>query len=90
MLKELELGYIDYLFLDVVGSGSYGFCYRVRYRGINVVVKKMIYRDIERDKLRAKREVVYEVEVFIVFGDYEGLFMFIGIIIVNELFCFVI
>lgn len=90
MLKELELGYIDYLFLDVVGSGSYGFCYRVRYRGINVVVKKMIYRDIERDKLRVKCEVVYEVEVFIVFGDYEGLFMFIGIIIVNELFCFVI
>lgn len=47
MLKELELGYIDYLFLDVVGGGSYGFCYCVCYRGINVVVKKMIYRDIE-------------------------------------------
>lgn len=89
LLKELEPGHIDYLPLDAVGSGSYGLCYRARYRGINVVVKKMIHRDTERDKLRAKREVVHEAEVLTALGDHEGLPMLIGITTANEPFCLV-
>ena len=73
MLKELESRHIDYLPLDAVGSGSYGHCYSARYRGIDIAVKKMIHRDMERDKLRVKHEVVYEAEVLTALGDHEGL-----------------
>ena len=60
LINELEPGHMDYLPLDAVGSGSYGQCYRAHYREINNVVKKMIQRDTEEDKLRAKREVVHK------------------------------
>ena len=73
LINELEPGHIDYLSLDAVGSGSYRQCYRAHYRGINIVVKKMIHRDTEEDKLRAKREVVHEAEVLTALGDHEGL-----------------
>ncbi|XP_067019463.1 probable LIM domain-containing serine/threonine-protein kinase DDB_G0287001 [Acropora muricata] len=89
LLKELKPGHIDYLPLDAVGSGSYGHCYRARYRGIDVVVKKMIHKDTERDKLRAKREVVHEAEVLTALGDHEGLPMLIGITTANEPYCLV-
>lgn len=89
LLKELEPGHIDYLPLDAVGSGSYGHCYRVRYRGIDVVVKKMIHRNTERDKLRAKREVVHEAEVLTALAEHEGLPMLIGITTANEPYCLV-
>ncbi|CAH3121915.1 unnamed protein product [Porites lobata] len=87
LIKELEPGHIDYLPLDAVGSGSYGQCYRARYRGIDVVVKKMIHRDTEEDKLRAKREVVHEAEVLTALGDHDGLPMLIGITTANTPFC---
>jgi len=67
--------------LDAVGSGSYGHCYSARYRGIDIAIKKMIHRDTERDKLRAKHEVV---------GDHEGLAILLGITTANEQFCLVI
>ena len=38
LINELEPGHMDYLPLDAVGSGSYGQCYRARYREINNVV----------------------------------------------------
>lgn len=87
LIKELEPGHIDYLPLDAVGSGSYGQCYRARYRGIDVVVKKMIHRDTEEDKLRAKREVIHEAEVLTALGDHDGLPMLIGITTANTPFC---
>ena len=40
-LKELNKDHLQYLSEHVVGSGSYGQCYRARYRGIEVIVKKM-------------------------------------------------
>lgn len=90
LLKELEPRHIDYLPLDAVGSGSYGHCYSARYRGIDIAVKKMIHRDTERDKLRAKHEVVYKAEVLTALGDHEGLAMLLGITTANEQFCLVI
>ena len=60
LINELEPGHIGYLSLDAVGSGSYGEYYHAHYRGINIVVKKMIHRDTEEDKLRARHEVVPE------------------------------
>ena len=60
LINELDPRHMDYLPLDAVGSGSYGQCYRARYREINDVVKKMIQTDTEEDKLRAKREVVHK------------------------------
>ena len=89
LIKELEPGHIDYLPLDAVGGGSYGQCYRARYRGIDVVVKKMIHRDTEEDKLRAKREVAHEAEVLTALGDHDGLPMLIGITTANIPFCVV-
>ena len=40
-LKELNTDHLQYLSEHAVGSGSYGKCYRARYRGIEVIVKKM-------------------------------------------------
>lgn len=78
-LKELEPAHIDYLSSEAVGSGSYGQCYRARYRGIDVIVKKMIYQDTTADKVRAKREVIHEAEVLTALEDHSGLPMIIGI-----------
>jgi len=89
LLKELEPGHIDYLPLDAVGSGNYGQCYLARYRGIDDIVKKMIHRDTERDKLRAKHEVVHKAEMLTALGDHEGLPMLIGTTTADELFCLV-
>ena len=89
LIKELEPGHIDHLHLDAVGSGGYGQCYRACYRGIDVVVKKMIHSDTEEDKLRAKREVIHEAEVLTALGDHDGLPMLIGITTANIPFCVV-
>jgi len=43
---------------ESIGSGSYSHCYHACYRGIDIVVKKMIYSDTAEDKLRAKRDLM--------------------------------
>ena len=55
---------------ESIGSGSYGHCYHARYRGIDVVVKKMIYSNTAEDKLRAKRDLMHEAEVITALGDH--------------------
>ena len=57
-LKELNPQHLDYTSPESIGSGSYGQCYPARYRGIDVVVKKMIYKDTAEGKLRAKRDLI--------------------------------
>ena len=89
VLKELDPEHIEYLPQLSVGSGSYGQCYRARYRGIEVVVKKMIHKDTKEDKLRAKSNLIHEAEVITTLGDHEKLPMIIGVITTQEPFCLV-
>ena len=89
VLKELNPEHIEYLPQESVGSGSYGQCYRARYRGIEVVVKKMIHKDTKEDKLRAKRNLLHEAEVITTLGDHERLPMIIGVVTEQEPYCLV-
>lgn len=88
-LKELNPGHINYLNQESIGSGSYGQCYHARYRGIDVVVKKMIYSDTAEDKLRAKRDLMHEAEVITALGDHERLPMIVGVVTTQEPLCLV-
>ncbi|XP_068735448.1 uncharacterized protein [Montipora capricornis] len=88
-LKELNPEHIDYLNQESIGSGSYGQCYHARYRGIDVVVKKMIYSDTAEDKLRAKRDLMHEAEVITALGDHERLPMILGVVTTQEPLCLV-
>ena len=88
-LKELNPQHLDYTSPESIGSGSYGQCYPARYRGIDVVVKKMIYKDTAEDKLRAKRDLIYEAEVITALGDHERLPMIVGVVTTQEPLCLV-
>ena len=88
-LKELNPEHIDYLNQENIGSGSYGQCYHARYRGIDVVVKKMINSDTAEDKLRAKRDLMHEAEVIAALGDHERLPMILGVVSTQEPLCLV-
>lgn len=89
-LKELNPQNINYLSRESFGSGSYGQCYRARYRGIDVVVKKMIHKDTEEDKRRAKRELIHEAEVIAAIGDHERLPLMVGVVTSQDPLCLVI
>ena len=56
-LKELNKDHLQYLSEHVIGSGSYGQCYRARYRGIEVIVKKMSHDHTAEGKERAMRKL---------------------------------
>jgi len=91
-LKKLELKalipeHIDYLPQDTVGGGSFGQCFHARYRGIDVVVKKMIHNNSAEDKLRAKIKLIHEAEVITSLGDHEVLPLFFGVITAKEPLC---
>ena len=88
-LKELNPEHVDYLPQDAVGGGSFGQCFRARYRGIDVVVKKMIHNNSTEDKLRAKRDLIHEAEVITSLGDHEGLPLFFGVMTAKESLCLV-
>lgn len=88
-LKELNPEHIIYMKQESIGSGSYGHCYHARYRGIDVVVKKMIYSDTAEDKLRAKRDLMHEAEVITALGDHERLPMIVGVVTTQEPLCLV-
>ena len=79
-LNELNPEHIDNLNQESIGSGSYGQCYHARYRGIDIVVKKMIYSDTGEDKLRAKRELMQEAEVITALGDHERPPLILGVV----------
>lgn len=51
-LRELNPEYLECVFPDPIGSGSYGQCFLARYRNIDVLVKKMIYTAAVEDKER--------------------------------------
>ena len=88
-LKELNPQHLDYLNQESIGSGSYGKCYPARYRGIDVVVKKMIYSYTAEDKLRAKRDLIHEAEVITALGDHKRLPMIVGVVTTQEPLCLV-
>ena len=90
-LKELNPVNIEYLTHVPFASGSYGQCYRARYRDIDVVVKQMIMRhkDSEADKSKARRDLIHEAEILTALGDYESLPMIIGVVTVKEPLCLV-
>ena len=88
-LKELNPEHFIYMKQESIGSGSYGHCYHARYRGIDVVVKKMIYSDTAEDKLRAKRDLMHEAEVITALGDHERIPMIVGVVTTQEPLCLV-
>ena len=53
----------DDLLQDAIGGGSFHQCFRVCYRGIDILVKKMIHNNSAEDKLRAKKNLIHEAEV---------------------------
>lgn len=88
-LKELNKYHLQYLSEHAVGSGSYGQCYRARYRGIEVIVKKMSNDHTAEGKERARRNLVHEAEVVSALGDHARLPMLLGIITRGESLCMV-
>lgn len=83
-LKELNKDNLQYLSEHAVGSGSYGQCYRARYHGIEVIVKKMSHDHTAEGKERARRNLVHEAEVVSALGDHAWLPMLLGIITRGE------
>ena len=88
-LKELNKDHLQYLSEHAVGSGSYGQCFRARYRGIEVIVKKMSHDHTAEGKERAKRNLVHEAEVVSALGDHARLPMLLGVITCSESLCMV-
>ena len=88
-LKELNPDHIEYLSERVVGRGSYGECYRARYRGIDVIVKKMTHSNTTEGKERARRSLLHEAKVVSALGDHARLPMVLGIVTQKEPLCLV-
>lgn len=88
-LKELNADHLQYLSEHAVGSGSYGQCYRARYRGIEVIVKKMSHNYTAEGKERARRNLVHEAKVVSALGDHARLPMLLGVITHSEPLCMV-
>jgi len=68
--KELDTDHLQYLSEHAVGSGSYGQCYHARYRGIEVVVKKMSHDHTAEGKDRARRNLAHEENIVSALGDH--------------------
>ena len=88
-LKELDPDYLQLLSEHAVGSGSYGQCFHARYRGIEVIVKKMTHDDTLESKESAKKSLLREAEIVNAFGDHTGLPMFFGVVNKKEPLCLV-
>ena len=89
-VKELNPEYMEYLSEEAVGSGSYGECYRARYRAsIEVIVKKMKHDDTAEGKQRAKRNLLHEAKVVRALGDHARLPLLLGVVTLSEPLCLV-
>ena len=88
-IKELNPEHIVYMSENLVGSGSYGQCYRARYRGIEVLVKKMTHDGTARGKEKARKNVFHEAKVLSALGDHAKLPMIFGVISETEPLCIV-
>ena len=88
-LKELDTDHLQHLSEHAVGSGSYGQCYRARYRGIEVIVKKISHDHTAEGKDRARRNLVHEANVISALGDHARLPMLFGVITHSEPLCMV-
>ena len=87
-LKELNPDHLEYLSEHAIGSGSYGQCYRARYRGIEVIVKKMTHDNTPEGKEKARRNLLHEATVASALGDHERLPLIFGVS-QNHPFCLV-
>ncbi|XP_068760115.1 uncharacterized protein [Montipora capricornis] len=88
-LKELDPDYLQLLSEHAVGSGSYRQCFHARYRGIEVIVKKMTHDDTLESKESAKKSLLREAEIVNALGDHTGLPMFFGVVTKKEPLCLV-
>lgn len=76
----------EFLIIDessVVGFGIFGYCFFVVYRSnFSVFVKVMKIKDFSLKEMeRVRKEIIYEVEVIVNFGDYFGIFYLFGVCI---------
>ena len=67
-----------------LGSGSYGSCYLGLYRGIDVVVKELRVKQLQREsreqaEARVVEELVYEARILNKLGDHPGLPLLFGV-----------
>ena len=89
VLKELSPGHLEYISEHAVGSGSYGQCFRARYRGIEVIVKQMTHQKTPVDQERARKNLVHEAKVIIALGDQPNLPMILGVVTKSLPLCLV-
>ena len=88
-LKELNPEHLEYVSADLIGSGSYGQCFRARYRGIDVLLKKMTHNSTAEDKERARKNLIHEARVVCALGDHPRLPMIFGAVTEKEPLCLV-
>lgn len=62
----------------LLGAGSYGCCYHVSYRGMDVVSKNLMIREVGKEtrgqaENRVREELVYEALIMKKFGNHPGI-----------------
>ena len=87
--KELRLQHLEYFSENPVGCGTFGQCFRGRYRNIEVIVKKMIHNETIEDQERARRNLLHEAKVISALGDHPNLPMIFGVVTKSLPLCLV-
>ena len=87
--KELSPEHLEYFSESPVGCGTFGQCFRGRYRNIEVVVKQMIHKETIEDQERARRNLLHEAKVISALGDHPNLPMIFGVVTKSLPLCLV-
>ena len=91
LYREINPELLSYSSKEAIGCGSYGECHLAEYRGIQVVVKRIIPRSKdEAGGERRKREFLHEAKVISDLGDHCGLPFLFGITVEKEPFCLIL
>ena len=77
--KELSPQHLEYFSESPVGCGTFGQCFRGRYRNIEVIVKQMIHSETIEDQERARRNLLHEAKAISALGDHPNLPMLFGL-----------
>lgn len=86
--KELRPEHIEYSSENAVGSGNFGQCFLMHYRGIEVIVKRMTHSKTTENQERAK-DLLCEAKVVSALGDQPGLRMIFGVVTKSLPLCLV-
>jgi len=85
VVREIERSLLVKTRSEPIGSGTFGNCFLVEYRGITAAVKEMNRRnDTPKESERCKKEVLHEANVLHNLGDHENLPFLLGICTLKE------